>query len=168
MQRLWVCSATVCASKTAPSFCQGSCPQVLAQRDCPLAADQSRHTRWLCHDSRAACSKIESCDCAGLSTASPIALLGSTRGEHLAGLRATRWQLAGTELYCVPVAARREKDYEPWLSGKAGLELLNPAAENMLQRWPVSKRVNSSRASDDDPTLIDAVQCRCAPLPLDQ
>jgi len=51
-----------------------------------------------------------------------------------------------------------EKDYEPWLSGKAGLELLKPAAENVLQKWPVSKRVNSSRAPDDDPTLIDNVQ----------
>ncbi len=50
-----------------------------------------------------------------------------------------------------------EKDYEPWLSSKAGLELLKPAAENVLQKWPVSKRVNSSRAPDDDPTLIDKV-----------
>ena len=50
-----------------------------------------------------------------------------------------------------------ELDYEPWLSGKAGLELLKPAAENALQKWPVSKRVNSSRAQDDDPTLIDKV-----------
>jgi putative SOS response-associated peptidase YedK len=50
-----------------------------------------------------------------------------------------------------------EKDYEPWLTGKAGLELLEPAAEDVLQRWPVSKRVNSSRAPDDDPTLIDRV-----------
>jgi hypothetical protein len=24
-----------------------------------------------------------------------------------------------------------------------------------LQRWPVAKRVNSSRAADDDPTLIE-------------
>ena len=50
-----------------------------------------------------------------------------------------------------------EKDYEPWLSGKAGLELLKPAAEDVLQRWPVSKRVNSSRAPDDAPTLIDKI-----------
>jgi hypothetical protein len=42
----------------------------------------------------------------------------------------------------------------PWLSGKADLELLKPAAENVLG-WPVSKRVNLSRAPDDDPTLID-------------
>jgi putative SOS response-associated peptidase YedK len=28
---------------------------------------------------------------------------------------------------------------------------------DVLQRWPVSKRVNSSRASDDDPTLIESV-----------
>jgi putative SOS response-associated peptidase YedK len=51
----------------------------------------------------------------------------------------------------------KEKDYEPWLSGKAGLELLKLAAENVLQRWPVSKRVNSSRAPDDDPTLIEKI-----------
>jgi putative SOS response-associated peptidase YedK len=47
------------------------------------------------------------------------------------------------------------EDFEPWLSGSAGLELLKPAAEDLLQRWPVSKRVNSSRAPDDDPTLIE-------------
>jgi putative SOS response-associated peptidase YedK len=50
-----------------------------------------------------------------------------------------------------------EKDYESWLSAKAGLKLLKPAAENVLQKWPVSKRVNSSRAPDDDPTLIDKI-----------
>jgi hypothetical protein len=26
---------------------------------------------------------------------------------------------------------------------------------DVLQKWPVSKRVNSSRAPDDDPTLIE-------------
>jgi hypothetical protein len=30
-----------------------------------------------------------------------------------------------------------------------------PADENILQRWPVWKRVNGSRAADDDPTLIE-------------
>jgi putative SOS response-associated peptidase YedK len=30
-----------------------------------------------------------------------------------------------------------EKDFEPWLSVSAGLELLKPAAEDLLQRWPV-------------------------------
>jgi hypothetical protein len=45
----------------------------------------------------------------------------------------------------------------PWLSGAGGTELLKPAAENLLQRWPVSKRVNSSRAPDDDPTLIEEI-----------
>src|SRR5271169_2914231 len=50
-----------------------------------------------------------------------------------------------------------EKDYEPWLSSAAGTESLKPAAEDLLQRWPVSKRVNSSRASDDNHTLIDPI-----------
>ena len=47
-----------------------------------------------------------------------------------------------------------EKDFEPWLSGSAGMELLKPAANDLLQRWPVSKRVNSSRAPAEDATLI--------------
>jgi hypothetical protein len=37
------------------------------------------------------------------------------------------------------------------------LQLLKLAAENVLQKWPVSKRANSSRAPDDDPTLIDQI-----------
>jgi putative SOS response-associated peptidase YedK len=50
-----------------------------------------------------------------------------------------------------------EEGFEPWLSGKAGLELLKPAPNDLLQKWPVSRRVNSSRASDDDPTLIEEI-----------
>jgi hypothetical protein len=45
----------------------------------------------------------------------------------------------------------------PWLIGEAGLEALKPASDDLLQRWPVSKRVNSSRAPDDDPSLIDKI-----------
>jgi hypothetical protein len=48
-----------------------------------------------------------------------------------------------------------EERFQPWLGGAVGPELLKPAPEDMLQRWPVSKRVNSSKAPDDDPTLID-------------
>jgi putative SOS response-associated peptidase YedK len=50
-----------------------------------------------------------------------------------------------------------EKQFEPWLSGAAGIGLLKPATEDLLKRWPVSKRVNSSKAPADDPTLIDHV-----------
>ena len=50
-----------------------------------------------------------------------------------------------------------EEDFEQWLSGKAGLELLKPAPNDVLQKWPVSRRVNSSRASDDDLTLIEEI-----------
>jgi putative SOS response-associated peptidase YedK len=45
--------------------------------------------------------------------------------------------------------------FEPWLSGRASVEVLKSTANDVLQRWAVSKRVNSSRASDDDATLID-------------
>ena len=35
---------------------------------------------------------------------------------------------------------------------------LVPAAEDMLNKVPVSQRVNSSRAPNDDPTLIEPVR----------
>ena len=37
-----------------------------------------------------------------------------------------------------------------------------PAADDLLQRWPVSKRVNSSKAPADDPTLIDRIDLEAA------
>lgn len=51
-----------------------------------------------------------------------------------------------------------EKQFDPWLSGEAGTELLKPAPDNFLQKWPVSKRVNSSKADKDDATLIDKIE----------
>jgi hypothetical protein len=49
------------------------------------------------------------------------------------------------------------KDFEQRERGDANdaAALKKPADEDILQRWPVSKRVNSSRAADDDPTLIE-------------
>jgi len=55
-----------------------------------------------------------------------------------------------------------EKDFEPWLDGTAGVELLKPAPDDALQRWPVSKRVNSSRAPTDDPALIEPIELASA------
>jgi putative SOS response-associated peptidase YedK len=48
------------------------------------------------------------------------------------------------------------KDFEQWEKGdpKDAVALMKPAGDDVLQRWPVSKRVNSSRAADDDPSLI--------------
>jgi putative SOS response-associated peptidase YedK len=46
--------------------------------------------------------------------------------------------------------------FEPWLAGKAGVELLQSAANDVLQKWPVSKRVNKI-GNDDDATLLDRV-----------
>jgi putative SOS response-associated peptidase YedK len=52
------------------------------------------------------------------------------------------------------------KDFEQWEHGDAkdAATLMKPAAESVLQKWPVSKRVNSSRAPDDDPSLIEPTQ----------
>jgi putative SOS response-associated peptidase YedK len=49
------------------------------------------------------------------------------------------------------------KNFERWEHGNAedAAALMRPAADDVLQKWPVSKRVNSSRADGDDATLID-------------
>lgn len=49
------------------------------------------------------------------------------------------------------------QDFDAWLNGTSGTELLKPAPDAYLQAWPVARRVNSSRAPSDDPTLIDQV-----------
>jgi putative SOS response-associated peptidase YedK len=51
-----------------------------------------------------------------------------------------------------------EGQFALWLSGEVGAELLRPAPNDYLQRWPVSKRVNSSKADADDATLIEPIQ----------
>jgi putative SOS response-associated peptidase YedK len=49
------------------------------------------------------------------------------------------------------------KDFDRWLAGSAGTELLRSASDDYLQVWPVSRRVNSSRAPCDDPGLIEQI-----------
>jgi hypothetical protein len=56
----------------------------------------------------------------------------------------------------MPVILEQDQ-FEPWLSSAAGVEILTPAADDVLQRWPVSRRVNSSRADDGDASLIHPV-----------
>jgi putative SOS response-associated peptidase YedK len=51
--------------------------------------------------------------------------------------------------------------FGPWLTGQAGLEILKSTAEEVLDKHPVSKRVNSSRASDEDVTLIKRFEYYC-------
>jgi putative SOS response-associated peptidase YedK len=55
-----------------------------------------------------------------------------------------------------------EKQFEPWLTGEASQEYLKPPPNDFLQKWPVSKRVNSSRADADDSTLIEKVELAVA------
>jgi putative SOS response-associated peptidase YedK len=51
-----------------------------------------------------------------------------------------------------------EVQFAPWLSGEAGAGILKPVPNDFLQRWPVSKRVNSSKAAADDATLVDNIE----------
>lgn len=46
-------------------------------------------------------------------------------------------------------------DFDAWLDGSAGLEVLKPAPEDALREWIVSKRVNKTGVGDDDPTIIE-------------
>jgi putative SOS response-associated peptidase YedK len=55
-----------------------------------------------------------------------------------------------------------EAQFTPWLSGEAGAGILKPVPNDFLQRWPVSKGVNSSKADADDPTLIEKVELATA------
>ncbi len=55
-----------------------------------------------------------------------------------------------------------EKQFDLWLTGAAGVEILKPPPNDFLQKWPVSKRVNSSRANDDDETLIEPIELAVA------
>jgi hypothetical protein len=57
----------------------------------------------------------------------------------------------------MPVLLKPEQ-FDHWLSGDMGVEELKPVENGYLQRWAVSKRVNSSKADSNDPTLIEAVK----------
>ena len=53
----------------------------------------------------------------------------------------------------MPVLLRPDQ-IDRWLSGESDREVLMPAREEVLQTWPVSRKVNSSRADGDDHALI--------------
>jgi len=57
----------------------------------------------------------------------------------------------------MPVLLQPEQ-FDHWLSGDMTVEELKPAPNDYLQRWMVSKRVNSSKADKDDPTLVEPVK----------
>jgi putative SOS response-associated peptidase YedK len=44
-----------------------------------------------------------------------------------------------------------------WLDGSGGVEMLTPAPPGTLLAWPVSRRVNSSKAEKEDSALIEAI-----------
>lgn len=56
----------------------------------------------------------------------------------------------------MPVLLRPDQ-IDRWLSEESGKDVLVPAREELLQTWPVSRRVNGSRADDDDHALISEV-----------
>jgi len=59
----------------------------------------------------------------------------------------------------MPVILEAEH-FDQWTHGAVedAAALMKPADEEQLQKWPVSKRVNSSRADDSDATLIEKIE----------
>ena len=57
----------------------------------------------------------------------------------------------------MPVLLKPEQ-FDRWLGGEMGGDELKPAPNDYLQRWPVAKRVNSSKADKDDSTQIAAFE----------
>jgi putative SOS response-associated peptidase YedK len=51
-----------------------------------------------------------------------------------------------------------QETLDRWLDVKAGTEVLLPASAAHLTAWPVSRRVNSSKAHRDDHTLIERIE----------
>ena len=49
--------------------------------------------------------------------------------------------------------------FDQWINGTPdeAVALMKPAAEDVLRKWPVSKRINSSRTPKDNATLVDEV-----------
>ena len=55
----------------------------------------------------------------------------------------------------MPVILKPEQ-FDAWLDGSMGVgDIRAPIADDYLVRRRVARRVNSSRAPNDDPTLID-------------
>jgi putative SOS response-associated peptidase YedK len=54
-------------------------------------------------------------------------------------------------------AVLEEKDFDAWLDGSGGPDVLKSAPHDFLREHLVSKRVNKTGVGDDDPTIIDPV-----------
>ena len=48
--------------------------------------------------------------------------------------------------------------FDAWLDGSGGAEMLTHLPPGMLRAWPVSRRVNSSKAEKDEQSLIEPIE----------
>jgi hypothetical protein len=79
---------------------------------------------------------------------SPHRRMGSPLRNHRSG--ASVW--IGPYHDRMPVLPEA-KDFDGWLDGSLGLEVLKPAPEGALREWKVSPRL--AGVGDDDPTIIE-------------
>jgi len=48
--------------------------------------------------------------------------------------------------------------YDAWLDGSAGMEMVKPPPNDRLKFWPVSKRINSVKVDPSDKSLTDPIE----------
>jgi putative SOS response-associated peptidase YedK len=81
-----------------------------------------------------------------------------TRNEHNESAFACEPNELVAEVHDRMPVLLQPAQFDHWLSGAMGVAELKPAPNDYLQRWPVSKRVNSSNADKDDATLIEPIE----------
>jgi hypothetical protein len=76
--------------------------------------------------------------------------------------RVEKWDAAGLHIEALLHASNDlgslKKRKSLSARGDAGAEYLEPVPNDFLQCWPVSKKVNSSKADADDVTLIEKIE----------
>jgi putative SOS response-associated peptidase YedK len=55
------------------------------------------------------------------------------------------------------VVTLRPDQFDTWLDGSAGTEMLVPAPDDAIRYWPVSTRIDKVSAPRDDKALIEQV-----------
>jgi hypothetical protein len=124
---------------------------LFALKDVTQDPNPRRMTVWL-HEERSSVLPYGAPDQRTMFTPERIAI-EKLDGALVAERYAPRDSFAGHQ----PVLLGHH-DLDAWLTGKAGVELLRPAPNDLLRMWPGSKRVNVSNRGDDDASLIEPVE----------
>jgi hypothetical protein len=90
------------------------------------------------------------------AVASQLATILDAADTDLSALRA-RWDERRQAADATYAGLLGHQDHDAWLTGRAGVDLLQPAPNDLLRMWPVSRQVNVSGRGDDDRSLIEPI-----------